>query len=42
MTGYTADIIHQKGIIETDLDCVLEPSTLIALLEKVRDALYMK
>ncbi len=38
-SGYTADVVHQKGIMETGLDFILKPSTPTVLLKKVREVL---
>ncbi len=38
-SGYTADIVHKKGILETGLDFILKPSTPAAFLKKVREVL---
>lgn len=39
MSGYTADIIHKKGIVEDGLDFVLKPVSPQELLRKVREVL---
>jgi PAS domain S-box-containing protein len=39
MSGYTADVIHKKGIIEEGLDLLLKPVSPTVLLKKVRDIL---
>ncbi len=38
-SGYTADIIHKKGILDTDLNFISKPVTPHSLLTKVRDVL---
>jgi CheY-like chemotaxis protein len=38
-SGYTADIIYKKGILETGLDFVLKPITPADLLNKMREVL---
>ncbi len=38
-SGYTADIIHRKGIVEEGSDLLLKPFSPYALLERVRDLL---
>jgi hypothetical protein len=38
-SGYTADIIHRKGIVEEGLDLILKPFSLYSLLEKIRNVL---
>ena len=38
-SGYTADIIHRKGIIEEGSDLILKPFSPYVLLEKIRDLL---
>jgi DNA-binding response OmpR family regulator len=38
-SGYTADIVHKKGILDTGLDFVLKPITPTAFLKKVREVL---
>ncbi|MBA4349481.1 MAG: hypothetical protein C0415_05775, partial [Thermodesulfovibrio sp.] len=39
MSGYTANVIHKKGIIEEGLDFVLKPISPTELLKKMREAL---
>jgi PAS domain S-box-containing protein len=39
VSGYTADIIHQKGILETGLDFIVKPIAPGDFLKKVRDVL---
>ena len=39
LSGYTADIIHRKGIIEEELDFILKPISPNELLRKVREIL---
>lgn len=39
MSGYTADIIHKKGIAEEELDFVLKPVSPTELLRKLRELL---
>ena len=39
ISGYTADIIHNKGIQETDIDFVTKPFSKNALLRKIREVL---
>jgi two-component system cell cycle sensor histidine kinase/response regulator CckA len=39
VSGYTAEIIHQKGILEKDLHFVTKPVTTEVLLAKVREIL---
>jgi response regulator RpfG family c-di-GMP phosphodiesterase len=39
MSGYTADVIHNKGIIEEGPDLLLKPVSPTILLTKVRDIL---
>jgi CheY-like chemotaxis protein len=41
-SGYTADIIQKKGILETGLDFILKPITPIDFLKKVREVLDKK
>ena len=38
-SGYTADIIHRKGIVEEGSDLILKPFSPYVLLEKIRDLL---
>ncbi len=38
-SGYTADIIHRKGILETGLDFILKPISPAIFLKKVREVL---
>jgi CheY-like chemotaxis protein len=39
VSGYTADIIHQKGILETGLDFIVKPIAPGDFLKKVRETL---
>jgi signal transduction histidine kinase/CheY-like chemotaxis protein len=39
MSGYTADVAHKKGILETGLDFVLKPISPTDFLKKVREVL---
>jgi two-component system cell cycle sensor histidine kinase/response regulator CckA len=39
VSGYTADIIHQKGILETGLDFIVKPIAPSDFLKKVREVL---
>ncbi|MEW6418322.1 MAG: PAS domain S-box protein [Nitrospirota bacterium] len=39
MSGYTADIIHKKGILEEGVDIILKPISLDELLIKAREVL---
>ncbi|MBN2654047.1 MAG: PAS domain S-box protein [Nitrospirae bacterium] len=39
MSGYTADVISQKGIIKGEMDFLQKPLTPYSLLKKVRDVL---
>ena len=39
LSGYTADIIHRKGIIEEGLDFILKPISPNEFLRKVREIL---
>ena len=39
MSGYTADIIQKKGILEEGLDFILKPVSLHDILGKVREVL---
>ncbi len=39
MSGYTADIIHKKGILDEGLNFISKPVTPIELLKKVRETL---
>ncbi len=39
MSGYTADIIHKKGLLEEDINYISKPFTTNSLLRKVREAL---
>jgi len=39
LSGYTADIIHRKGIIEEGLDLILKPISPNELLRKLREIL---
>jgi CheY-like chemotaxis protein len=41
-SGYTADIVHKKGILDTGLDFVLKPITPTEFLKKVREVLDRK
>jgi CheY-like chemotaxis protein/two-component sensor histidine kinase len=36
MSGYTADVIHKKGIVEEGLDLILKPVSPTVLLNKIR------
>jgi signal transduction histidine kinase len=38
-SGYTADIIHRRGIVEEGSDLILKPYSPYALLEKIRSVL---
>jgi nitrogen-specific signal transduction histidine kinase/CheY-like chemotaxis protein len=42
MSGYTADVAHKKGILETGLDFVLKPISPTDFLKKVREVLDRK
>lgn len=42
MSGYTADIIHKKGIIEEGIELLLKPISPNILLRKVREVLDRK
>ncbi len=42
MSGYTADIIHKKGIIEEGIELLLKPISPNELLRKVREVLDRK
>ncbi|HEY3275395.1 MAG TPA: response regulator, partial [Syntrophorhabdaceae bacterium] len=39
MSGYTADIIHKKGVFQEDINFLFKPITPDTLLLKVRDVL---
>ncbi len=39
LSGYTADVIHKKGIIEKGFDFILKPISPTELLKKVREVL---
>jgi len=39
LSGYTADIIHQRGLLDKDLDFILKPVPMTDLLRKVREIL---
>ncbi len=39
MSGYTANVIHKKGILEEGLDFILKPVSPAKLLKKVREVL---
>lgn len=39
MSGYTANVIHKKGILEEGLDFVLKPIFPTELLRKIRKVL---
>jgi PAS domain S-box-containing protein len=39
MSGYTADVIHKKGIVDEGLNFILKPVSPTVLLKKVRDML---
>jgi predicted RNase H-like HicB family nuclease len=38
-SGYTADIIQKRGIIEKGVELILKPVTMTSLLQKVREVL---
>jgi two-component system cell cycle sensor histidine kinase/response regulator CckA len=38
-SGYTADVVHQKRIMETGLDFIVKPTSPSAFLKKVREVL---
>lgn len=42
ISGYTADVIHKKGIIEEGLNLVFKPITPVSLLSKIRQVLLPK
>jgi len=42
ISGYTADIIHTKGILEEDADFISKPFSKADLLRKVREVLDKK
>ncbi len=39
MSGYTADIIHKRGILELEVDFISKPASPPELLKKVREVL---
>lgn len=39
MSGYAADVIHQKGFVEREIDFILKPVSPIELLKKIREVL---
>lgn len=39
MSGYTADIVHKKGILGEGLEFIVKPLSPNALLRKVREIL---
>jgi polar amino acid transport system substrate-binding protein len=39
ISGYTADVIHSKGILERDVDFITKPFQKADLLRKVREVL---
>jgi DNA-binding response OmpR family regulator len=39
MSGYTADIIEQQGILEKGIDFISKPTATSELLEKIRAVL---
>jgi two-component system, cell cycle sensor histidine kinase and response regulator CckA len=39
VSGYTADIIHKKGIVEEGLEFILKPVSPILLMKKIREKL---
>jgi DNA-binding response OmpR family regulator len=39
ISGYTADVIHSKGILERDVDFITKPFRKVDLLRKVREVL---
>ena len=41
-SGYTADVVHKKGILETGMEFILKPITPRDFLTKVRDVLEKK
>ena len=41
-SGYAADIIHGKGIVEEELDFIMKPVSPMDLLRKVREILDRK
>ena len=41
-SGYTADIIQKRGLLEEGFEVILKPVTLAALLQKVREVLDRK
>jgi CheY-like chemotaxis protein len=41
-SGYTADFIHQKGILAEDVELVLKPITPLVLLRKIREVLHRR
>jgi two-component system cell cycle sensor histidine kinase/response regulator CckA len=38
-SGYTADVIHSKGIVDEGLHFISKPASIRELLQKVRDVL---
>ncbi|GAB4442765.1 MAG: hypothetical protein OHK0040_13730 [bacterium] len=42
MSGYTADIIHEKGILDTSFDFIQKPASPIEIMKKVREILDRK
>jgi two-component system cell cycle sensor histidine kinase/response regulator CckA len=42
MSGYTADIVYKKGILEADYDVVMKPVSPVEFLKKVREVLDRK
>ncbi len=42
ISGYTANVIHQKGILEEGINLVLKPVSPTILLEKIRQVLSLK
>ena len=41
-SGYTADVVHQKKIMETGMDFIVKPASPTAFLKKVREVLDKK
>jgi len=39
MSGYTANVVHKRGILEEGLDFVLKPVSPTKLLRKIREVL---